>query len=362
MKREKTMSMKETLLVGAGIVRYMKKWLQPSHGKFKVSLGQRLSVFFYGFMPDQAVYYDFKKYHRKDYLTDWEMYTKAIKINAGYTELINNKLAFTDFMRAQVKMAPTPGYFMKGRIVPLEADGSQAAQDPMFFLKGHMRNGRSYMIKKFDAGSGEGIFKISRLGEVFLLNDQEIPEKIFAEKMRRLNNYMISEVVDQADYAKKIFSKTANTVKFITMIDPDTEEAFLAACFHRFGSERSVPVDNIGKGACVARVDVESGLMAPVYLVRDRKLSWITHHPDTGAQIEGEYVPGFQQVKEKILNVHNHLKYIKYIAWDVVIQNDGFVLLEGNANTDMAGIQPFGPFLSDPRVRRFYQYHGVIKR
>ena len=73
-------------------------------------------------------------------------------------------------------------------------------------------------------------------------------------------------------------------------------------------------------------------------------------------------MPGFQQVKEKILNVHNHLKYIKYIAWDVVIQNDGFVLLEGNANTDMAGIQPFGPFLSDPRVRRFYQYHGVIKR
>lgn len=356
------MSIKESMLVGAGVVRYLKKWLQPSHGKFKVSFGQRLSVFFYGFMPDQAVFYDLKKYNHKDYLTDWEMYTKAIKINVGYTELINNKLAFTDFMRGLVKMAPTPGYFLKGRVVPLEAEGPRTAQDPVEFFLAHMQDDQSYMIKKFDAGSGEGIFKVTRSGDEFLLNEKQIPRAEFAGKMHKLNNYMISEVVDQADYAKKIFSKTANTVKFVTMIDPDTEEAFLAACFHRFGSERSVPVDNVGKGACLARVDVDSGLMSPVYLVRDRKLSWITHHPDTNAPIEGEYVPGFQEVKRQILDLHNHVKYIKYIAWDVVIQNDGFVLLEGNANTDMAGIQPFSPFLANPRVRRFYQYHGVIKR
>lgn len=356
------MSLKQFVLAGAGAARFLDKWTHPSHGKFKVTFKQRVPVLLHGFIPDQAVFYDFAANDRRDYLTDWEMYTKAIKINAGYTELINNKLAFTDFMKSRVRMAPTPGYLSHGLVIPLEVEGPTTPQEPVAFFEAHLADGKSYMIKKFDAGSGEGIFKLSRTSTGFLLNDRTIERAALAEQMGRLNNYMLSEVVDQADYAKCIFPKTANTVKFITMIDPDTETSFLAACFHRFGSERSVPVDNIGKGACVAHVDTETGLMSPVYLVRDRTLTWITHHPDTGAAIEGEYVPNFSDVKRKILDLHNGINYIKYIAWDVVIQNDGFVLLEGNANTDMAGIQPFGPFLANPAVRNFYRHHRVIRR
>jgi len=355
--------MKELLLTCAGLVRFIKKWIQPSHGKFEVSLKQRLSVLFYGFMPDNAVYYDFKNHDRKDYLTDLEMYTKAIRINTGYTELINNKLVFTDFMRSFMKMAPTPGYFVKGKVVALEAEGKRLYEDPISFFRTHMENGKAYMIKKFDAGSGEGIFKISMEDGKLLLNEKELPENELKVKLNKLNNYMISDVVGQASYSSNIFPRTVNTVKFITFIDPDTRKSFLAACFHRFGSERSIPVDNIGKGACVAHVDVETGLMSPVYLVRDRKLTWVTHHPDTHAQIEGQYIPNFEKVRDEILAVHDRLNYINYIAWDVVFQEDGsFILLEGNANTDMAGVQPFGPFLVNPKVRRFYQYHNVIKR
>lgn len=351
--------MKGMLLTCAGVSRYMKKWLNPKHGKFNVSLKDRLSVFFHGFIPDNAVFYNFKKYNRKDFLTDVEMYTKAIKINKGYTELINNKLVFTDFMKNTVRMAPTIGYFSKGKVVYL--DGSNVCATPCEFFD-KMGNQWSYMIKKFDAGSGEGIYKISRNENEFFLNEKAISKEELGAKMGRLNNYMISEVVEQAEYAKKIFSKTANTVKFYTLIDPDTEEAFMPAACHRFGSERSLPVDNVGKGACLAKIDVDTGVMTSVYLVRDRKLSWITNHPDTGAQIEGVCIPNFQEAKKQMLEIHNSMKYIKYIAWDVVMQDDGFVLLEGNANTDMAGIQPFEPFLLNPRVRRFYQYHGVINR
>ncbi|MBQ2662295.1 MAG: hypothetical protein IJF80_06570 [Clostridia bacterium] len=355
--------MKKKLLFFAGLVRYLKKWLQPGSGKFDVTFRQKMSVLFHGFMPDQAVFYDFKKYDRKDFLTDWEMYTKAIKINAGYTELLNNKLVFTDYMRAFVKMAETPGYFMRGKVVPLEAGGERTPQNPIDFLDRHLKDNSSYMIKKFDAGSGEGIFKVGKYNGSYYLNEKEISEADLNKKLSKLNNYMISETVEQAEYSKKIFPRTANTVKFITMIDPDTQDAFLAACFHRFGSERSVPVDNVGKGSCLARIDVDTGVMSPVYLVRDRKLTWITHHPDTNMPIEGERVSHFDEIKAKILSVHNKVKYIKYIAWDVVVQENGeFILLEGNANTDMAGVQPFEPILANPRARRFYQYHNVVKR
>lgn len=352
--------MKSLMLIMAGVVRYIRKWVQPKHGKFEVSLIKRLSVFFYGFMPDNAIFYDFKKYNRKDYLTDWQMYTRAILINKGYTELINNKLVFTHFMESVLNMAPTRGYFMNGKVVSLGDVNHGVTQNPLSFFEENLEEGKAFMIKKFDAGSGEGIYKISRTSSGFMWNEERFDEDILNSKLKKLNNYMISEVVQQAKYASDIFDKTANTVKFITMIDPDTQESFLAACFHRFGTERSIPVDNIGKGACVARVNVENGFMDPVYLVRDRKLHWITNHPDTGAKIAGITIPRFEEIRDKILETHNSIKYIKYITWDVVIQDDGFVLLECNANTDMAGIQPFGPFLANSKVRKFYKYHNVI--
>ena len=48
------------------------------------------------------------------------------------------------------------------------------------------------------------------------------------------------------------------------------------------------------------------------------------------------------------------------IAWDLVVTRDGCSVLEGNGPPDVFVWEVHTPLLADPRVRRFYEDHGVI--
>lgn len=52
--------------------------------------------------------------------------------------------------------------------------------------------------------------------------------------------------------------------------------------------------------------------------------------------------------------------YLLRLGWDVVLTDDedGFPVLEVNAHAAMRTLQVHRPLLRDPRVRRFYEYHG----
>ena len=50
-----------------------------------------------------------------------------------------------------------------------------------------------------------------------------------------------------------------------------------------------------------------------------------------------------------------------YVGSDVVMTDKGFAVIEGNNNTDVEIQAPFGfGLLTQPRVRRFYEYHKII--
>jgi hypothetical protein len=51
---------------------------------------------------------------------------------------------------------------------------------------------------------------------------------------------------------------------------------------------------------------------------------------------------------------------LRYVGWDILIANEGFYVLEGNADTDIDLLQVHTPLLSIPEARAFYQRHGVI--
>ena len=358
--------LKSKLLYCAGLVRFLgRSNIFFDKGKFKTSLAERIKMFFWGFYSDESKLYDFKKYNRKDFLSDFQMCCKAVQINTGYTEVLNNKLVFSRFIEGFMNIPRNYGYIYNNRIYflepDMEAESGLEHADNIGRLKFLLKENKSMMAKLFDAGSGKGIFKLEMKENEIFINNKKASDDEILEMIKKCHNYQLCEFINQAEYSKKIFARTCNTVKFLTMIDPDSGEAFLVRAFHRFGTEKSFPVDNLGHGSCLSNIDVETGIMGPTYTIKDNSLCWITTHPDTGEAIDGVAVTDFHKVAKDILNVHNKISYIKYIAWDVVLQDDGYIVLEGNANTDMAGIQPFEPILLNERVRRFYQYHKVVR-
>lgn len=351
------MNLKTEILTCSGIIRYIKHLFQHRHN---ISIPKCLWSLSKGFLPESIVHYsNFKRYPRKEYINDWQTYTKAIRINSGYNEIMNNKLMFYDMMRPTGKTPRVFGYFTKGGIVLFEKKEADISD-----LLNLIKEEKSLFFKRFEGGSGEGIFKAEYKDGNFLI-DRSIYNKEKLEKyLKSLSGILIMECLyNQADYAIKIFPKTLNTVKILTMIDPETNKAFIAGAFQRFGTESSYPLDNMSTGGVSCLINIDTGKLETSYVYNAAldKECVVEKHPDSKEQILGIVLPHWDKVKQDILEIANRYSYLKYVAWDITLTADSFIIIEGNANSETWGFQLGKPLLKNPNVKKFYQYYRVIK-
>lgn len=219
----------------------------------------------------------------------------------------------------------------------------------------------SIVLKPSSGSHGRGVRRLET--HPLRLNGERVSESELQALVATLDNYLITETVQQAAYAQSIFPQTTNTVRVVTLIDPDTEQPFIARAVHRFGAKDTVPTDNWSGGGLCALVEIKTGRLgrAVKHIARTGgKLAWQSHHPDTGAAIEGVRIPHWAQVCEALLGAVRELPFLLYVGWDVAVTDNGFCIIEGNGNPDIDLLQVHGGLLSDPRVRRFYEHHRVI--
>jgi hypothetical protein len=129
---------------------------------------------------------------------------------------------------------------------------------------------------------------------------------------------------------------------------------------HRFGVNRSAPTDNYARGGVHARIDLATGRLS--HAVGNPKFNPGTHasHPDTGERIEGVEIPNWPSAMQAILDLAGAFGFLTFVGWDVIATNDGVVVIEGN-NPPSRAVQMWQPFLTDERVRRFFEAHGALK-
>ena len=172
---------------------------------------------------------------------------------------------------------------------------------------------------------------------------------------------LIQERVRQGDYAVRIFPDATNTLRVLTMWDYARDEPFIAAAVHRFGTRRSLPVDNWSRGGLNVDVDAATGELGRAVTFPDGgRLEWRTHHPDTDAPVSGTVVPHWSSMVEELLRVSRALPRLRYVGWDVLVGDDGLHLIEGNSYPELGVHQVHAPLLSDHRARAFYRRHGVV--
>lgn len=141
------------------------------------------------------------------------------------------------------------------------------------------------------------------------------------------------------------------TVRVVTCLNEGNRPEFIGAVF-RMAIGGNVTVDNLHAGGIAAAVDLESGRLShATNLGSDARLGWLSHHPDTGAQIEGRTLPLWQEVKELALTAHRLFDDRVVIGWDIAMLNEGPILVEGNGNPDMDIIQRF--MTTGLRAQRF---------
>ena len=120
------------------------------------------------------------------------------------------------------------------------------------------------------------------------------------------------------------------TVRLITLLDEKgTYEATHAGLRMAIGANRLV--DNSHAGGIIAAVDMKSGRLGQATDIGLRPdIGWCTHHPDTGAVIEGRVLPLWPETIALACRAHATFAPRVIVGWDIAITPKGPLLIEGN--------------------------------
>lgn len=323
---------------------------------------RRLWLYRNGFMSSRDVLYELSDESVDEYLSDRQR-LRTRSINNRHRDLLKNKLQFhLIFGESHPEHVPA--------VYGLTGSGRRLSRMPILPFEStadlfETLAGEKLVVKPKIGALGTDVHVLDHDGDSPVFDGESMSEAAFLDRLAGLPESILVEHVDQADYAATIYPGSANTIRCLTMIDPVTDDAFIAAAVHRFGSKTSRHVDNFSSGGMAAPVDIETGELGDV--VASTKggstFSRETSHPDTGAQVTGIRVPEWETVRERLLEItREYADLLPYVGWDVVVTDDdgSFVLIEGNSSPDIDLLQTHQPLLADERVRRFYDHHGVL--
>ncbi|WP_246999670.1 sugar-transfer associated ATP-grasp domain-containing protein [Halosolutus gelatinilyticus] len=369
------------------------------------SLRRRLWLWRRGFVSPSDAVYDLTESTYEDYLTDYQRYVGTRGINGTWSVALSNKLLFhrvmgpfDDYRMAVYGMlrdgaihpvdgpstapeSPTAGRELTdgGRAVPAsngadsETVAGSADGDRGPSAASATRNAAQRVVERLDdegalvlkwvrGGGGNNVLLCERTDDGFLVNGDRYPETAFRSLVADLDEYLVCEFVEQGSFSAGFYPTTPNTLRVITMYDDEAGEPFVAAAIHRMGTAESEPLDNFTQGGLSAAIDRETGaLSAGARPPVDGEVEWHSAHPDTGTQIEGERVPGWSRIRDRLLEIADVCSFVPYVGWDVIVTGeDGeFTIIEANSYPGMKSVQVHGPLLADDRVRRFYERRGV---
>lgn len=319
---------------------------------FRVAPWTKLRLNLQGYLVDQYAIYDFKHRSRKEYLSEFDWY-RSRRINGDYSFILNNKLVCADMLGHYTRVPQTYASRVGSGTIML-ADGTVASQDALLDI---LRRQKKAILKPIGYGKGKGVHIITFDGGFFL--DQEpITGHALWELLHKEKDWFLSEHIHQAAYLDNIYPNTANTIRLITLRDPDTHAFEVFFAVQRIGTAKTFPVDNGSRGGLVAKIDLQTGILSEARTLHTLDVHEI--HPDSHAPIRGVAVPGWQQLQADILALADRFPYLSFVAWDILVTDEGFCVIEANTSSGVNIIQLWGG-QRNGRLGDFFRAHGVIK-
>lgn len=324
----------------------------------RAPLGRRLWAYRHGFLTESAVRFGLAPENVHLYVSDVARYVRSASINGPFAFALNNKIVFSRMVASYGVDVPSyHALIERGKLRPIGTDWElREAGDVVEAC----RKGANFIMKPGSGGRGCSVAAVTTRDGQLHINHRPAELSALETLLSCYGNGVVCDLIRQHEYAERIFPEATNSLRVQTMWDIDRNEPFICYAGHRFGSSTSVPTDNFARGGVMALVDIETGELGPAHSGHGSdEEAWYDRHPDTGARIEGVRVAGWRSMKDRLLELCRQMSYVPYVGWDVVVTDDGFVVLEGNSYADLV-FQFFFPLLEDERVRRFYEHYGVI--
>ena len=319
---------------------------------FKVSFFTKIRANLGGYLADQYILYDFKHNDKKEYLSEFDWY-RSRYINEPFDFAFNNKVVCAEMLKHHVRFSQN--YFIINKGVLHDFEHGPLKFDAVFDKL--MEEGK-LVIKPFAMGKGNGVHLLSYEDGKFFMDTEEKSREELEAYLKKLDMYVFCEYIKQHSYSDQLYDKTTNTIRFITMRDIDTHEMKLFFAVQRIGRKETIPVDNGSKGGLVANIDLQTGELSEARCLKELG-SW-DEHPNSGNPIKGVVIPDWDGIKKEILDVCNNIPYMDFMAWDLLITEEGPCVIEINTSSGINIIQLWGG-QKQGELGDFFRHYKVIK-
>lgn len=322
---------------------------------------RRLWAWRHGFTSLSYLLYELERNNPHEYFPDY------VDIDYRLIEparlRIGDKLHFSRWMASNgIPHARILAVLDHGGLVP--ETGAGVVVDLAGWLRTSLRERLRLVIKPISGYGGRGILFLTHDQSGLVVNGERRTLEEVVAAVRQLDSHLVTEHVEPAPYAAALYPGSVNTLRLLTLWDPDADEPFVAAAAQRIGSSRSEPVDNFesGLGGLSAAIDLELGRLGPAAALDPTgSVGRFSVHPETGVRVEGVVVPHWRQICRATLELAAALPQYPYVGWDLVVSERGPVFLEGNSPPGTRVWQVNTPLLRDSRSREFYSRHGMLR-
>lgn len=326
------------------LIRLKRDLLAWKNGKYK-----NLFQWSKGFYNDTVLIDGITKDNFHNFISDRE-YLTGHPWNGSYSSIIDNKLYlpyllfnYQEYLPATYLFKDKTGFLpiFQGTLLKEIAGKIRITVEEVLEI---IKSKKTLILKHTHSSVGEGFHMVSHVNGSWFLDQNKIEENRLTEFLQSLNQYIFQEKIIQDNYASEINPSSVNTVRLQVAWNNNINSFVVVRAFHRFGANNQT-VDNLGKGnGVLVYINPESGeLLKEGVVTRNGVKEYIQDkeilHPDSNTLLSGMLLPGYTEMKEKIIEISNSISFLKWIGWDVALTNDGFKIIETNSLTTLDTIQ-----------------------
>jgi hypothetical protein len=342
----------------------------------RVPLTRKLNLWRRGFFAESDTIYNLGQNNPEDYISDYQHLVHCSRINA-WGGFYDHKMVLRSFLMATgLRQAHTVALILDRRILLHPYDGKARNVGVAELVDVLRRDGgkTKYIVKPEDGLCGEDIFLLMYHDGQFWRQRGRVVEPFdmtvfLSQKQPSRRNgqpsaTLIEERLQQGPFWAGLFPDSANTMRILTLWHPGENTPFVARAVQRVGTADTVPTDNWSGGGISVPIDPATGRLGlgRMHPVKGRRKEQLFEcHPDTGAQLTGAVIPGWDRIAATVLQAAGRLPFNRIGGWDVLMDaSDTPIILEANGNSDVNLLQVHGGLLAEPRIRRFYEALSVV--
>ncbi len=309
----------------------------PRKSRFRMAMDQLGHIWKYGNIERYYFSYglDIKGFRDKnDYLDDnWFLWKCAmlntVLVDHDYTCILRDKDLFATLL--------TDWGFKTPHTIACVRNAQEAPEAVEQLLS----NPGDYFCKPLDGQCGGGTYRLSVHDGNALINGKEISREEARQTLSESFSstpYLIQTLVVQHPAVARIYDRSVNTLRILTIMDKTSGKPASIAGEIRFGANGSV-VDNLAAGGVATGVDLQTGQLSEFGICKKGASVRTPFHPDSKAVFADVRIPFIKEAVQQAEELHSKLSSIHIIGWDIAITPDGPVFIEGNDNAEISGLQ-----------------------